>query len=214
MKKKSIIKFIVIIICLIIIVFVGNLIRKTYIIAKYEKNNQKYNEITNFYRKCMTDDYAISENWRKGNVSLYKRTSEDGVRMIYRNDDEKIGWIIVDTKTDNNVNKSAVKIGEENFENLILPNASFGGIGTENIWQCLQFAFMSTVTTGEYSGIKCYKIKAFNDWIEYVNKENYLCIRSINGGTDTGLIEYRFNEVTDDDLKLPDFSDFQVTESK
>ena len=98
MEKKKVIKYIAIIVAIILILFIGNIIRKTYIIAQYEEKSREYQKIDNFYKKNKIEDNAIAEIWRKGNVSIYKRTSEDGIRMIYRNLDERVGWIIVDTK--------------------------------------------------------------------------------------------------------------------
>lgn len=213
MEKKKIIKYIVIIVVIILILFAGNIIRKTYIIAKYEEKSEEYEKIDNFYRKNKVEDNATAEIWRKGNISIYKRTSEDGIRMIYRNLDEKVGWIIVDTKKGEEVNKSAVKIKEDNLQYLIAGSVSNGGVGLETIWQKVRFAFMSSIITKDYCGIKCYEIKFTNGWKHYVNKENYICVCEVNGSMDTGLIEYRINEVTDEDVKLPDLSGFEINEN-
>ena len=213
MEKKTIIKYIAIIVAIILFLFVGNIIRKVYIIDKYEKKSEEYAKIDNFYRKNKVEDNATAEIWRKGNVSIYKRTSEDGLRMIYRNLDEKVGWIIIDTKEGNEVNKAAVKIKEENLQYLIAGSVSNGGVGLETMWQKILFAFMCSITTKDYCGIKCYEIKFVDDWKHYVNKENYICVCEENGSTNTGLIEYRIDVVTDEDVKLPDLSGFEINEN-
>jgi len=213
MEKKKIIKYIAIIVAIILILFVGNIIRKTYIIAKYEEKSQEYEKIDNFYRKNQLEDNATAEIWRKSNVSIYKRTSEDGLRMIYRNLDEKVGWIIVDTKTGDEVNKTAVKIKEDELDGLIGGSVSNGGVGLETIWQKIQFAFMSSITTKDFYGIKCYEIKFADDWKHYVNKDNYICIGEVNGSINTGLIEYRLYEVMDEEVKLPDLSGYEINEN-
>lgn len=213
MEKKKIIKIILIIFAIIMILFIVNIVRKVYIINKYEQQSQENVKITNFYKKSRIDDNATAEIWRKDNVSLYKRTSEDGVRMIYKNLDENIGWIIVDIKTDGIVSKSAIKMTGNELEDLMLPQSVIGGIGIENTWECIKFAFNSSITTKDYYGVKCYEIKLYKDWIEYVNKENYLCVGELNGNLNTGLIEYRFNDITDEELKLPDLSNFKITEN-
>ena len=213
MKKKKIIKYITVIVAIILILFVGNIIRKTYIIAKYEEESQEYEKIDNFYRKNKIEDNATAEIWRKGNVSIYKRTSEDGLRMIYRNLDEKVGWIIVDTKTGNEVNKVAVKVEEENLPYLIAGSVSNGGVGLETLWQKIQFAFMSSITIKDYCGMKCYEIKFADNWKHYVNKDNFICMCEVNGSIDTGLIEYKLYEVTDEDVKLPDLSGYEINKN-
>lgn len=213
MEKKKVIKYIAIIVAIILILFIGNIIRKTYIIIKFEQKSEEYAKIDNFYKKNKIEDNAIAEIWRKGNVSIYKRTSEDGIRMIYRNLDERVGWIIVDTKMGDEVNKSAAKVKEDELQYLIAGNVSNGGIGLENLWQKIQFAFMSSIKIKDFYGIKCYEIKLADNWEIYVNKDNYLCIGEINGSLDTGLIEYRLNEVTDEDVKLPDLSGFEINEN-
>ena len=46
-----------------------------------------------------------------------------------------------------------------------------------------------------------------------MSKENYLCVGIVTGDTDTGLIEYKINEVTAEDVKLPDLSNFEIKEN-
>ena len=50
-------KILFFIIFIIIISFIGNLARKTYIIYKYDKQMKEYSQITNFHQK-----YKISNN--------------------------------------------------------------------------------------------------------------------------------------------------------
>lgn len=213
MSKEKILKYGGIILVIILMLFIWNTIRKTYIISKYKEQSQEYSKITNFYKKYNEDENSTVEIWRKDNIFVYKRTSEDGIRMIYNNLDEKIGWVINDTKTGDTVNKTAVKVKERELDNLIfINNVVSNEIQANNLGQYIKIAFMCSISSKDYYGVKCFEINFRNEVLQYINKENYLCIREINGSTDTGLMEYKLNDVTDEDVKLPDLSNFEIKE--
>ncbi len=212
MKKERIFKYVVIILSIILVLFVGNIIRKTYIISKWNEKSQEYSKITNFYKKYKEDNESTVEIWKKDNISLYKRTSKDGVRIIYNNIDEKIGWLINDTKTGDEINKVAIRINENELDNLYTANLLDNEIDINNLGQAIKAAFMCSITSENYFGAKCYKINFQNELTQYINKENYLCIGTVTDHTDTGLIEYKINEVKDEEVKLPDLSNFEIKE--
>ena len=211
LDKKKILKYVVIILVIILILFLGNIIRKTYIISRYKEQSQEYSQITNFYKKYKENNYSTVEIWRKDNVILYKRTSDDGIRMIYNNLDENIRWIINDTKIEDTVNKTALKIEEkEELDNLFADDLLDNEIDANNIWEYINLAFKCSITSKDYSGIGCYEINYQDKLLQYINKENYLCVRTLSGDNDTGLIEYRLNDITEEEVALPDMSNFEI----
>ena len=214
MSKEKILKYGGIILVIILILFIGNIIRKTYIISKYKEQSQEYSKVTNFYKKYKEDNESTIEVWRKDNISLYKRTSRDGVKIVYNNLDEKIGWVITDTKEGDIANKTALKINENELANLYTATLLDNEIDANNLGQFIKAAFMCTIFTKDYCGVNCYEINFRDELLQYINKENYLCIGILTGDTDTGLIEYKINEVTDEDVKLPDLSNFEIQENQ
>lgn len=57
---------------------------------------KEYSQITNFHQKYKISNNIDIETWRKDNISLYKRSSEDDTRLIYNDYNQNIGWIISD----------------------------------------------------------------------------------------------------------------------
>ena len=104
-------KILFFIIFIIIISFIGNLARKTYIIYKYDKQMKEYSQITNFHQKYKICNNIEIETWRKDNISLYKRSSEDGTRLIYKDYNHFVNSII----TDENINEVADSFQKDCF---------------------------------------------------------------------------------------------------
>lgn len=209
MKKKKILKIVLIILGILLILFVANLARKTYIISKHSEQIIENSKITNFYKKMSLDE-AISEIWRKGDKQIYKRTSEDGVRMICY--EKENVWIIVNTIDKNGKTTRVVnKMKREDMMPLITIYSSFYA---ESLGEAIKLASMSMITTKEINGIECHRIYLAKDWQIFINKTNSLVIREINGNTDTGFVEYKINQVTDKDVELPNLDGYEIREIK
>ncbi len=201
-SKLRITLFIIIIAILILLVNVG---RKTYILRKYENANIEYSKCTNYYKK-MENEGAISEIWRKDEKILFKRTSESGEQIIYS--DQNDTWIIVNEK--NPEVKIATRLSEES------KIASIGSLASpvlpsNNIWAEIGTAFLSRITTKNVDGVKCYDIYVFPDYIHTLVDKNTLLIKQgINGK----YLEYRINNVTDEEVKMPDLTGYEIRNEK
>lgn len=77
------------------------------------------------------------------------------------------------------------------------------------MWEKIQYAHTSKITTEIYKGIECYRI--YNSEYEqiYINKEDFMPIRIINGDTDYSY-EYILNEVTDAEVEFPDITGYEI----
>lgn len=204
-------KILFFIIFIIIISFIGNLARKTYIIYKYDKQMKAYSQITNFHQKYKISNNIEIETWRKDNISLYKRSSEDGTRLIYKDYNQNIGWIISDIQINGKEIKSATKVND--LENLLGSSILYNELGAHNIGQYIQLAFTSSISSQNFYGIKCYEIKLSDNNFTYINKNNYLCTGITNNNNTTILIESSFNDITDENVALPDLSNFEIIEN-
>lgn len=203
MSKKKIL----LIICLIIVlVFLLNLGRKVFILSKYSEEYNKYIEITNFYKKTNPEEGIITEFWRKDNNGILKRTSNEDVKYIYYGED--YNWIIVDSKD----SKTAVKMNKEG-EGIEVNNLTTGSLYMENLWDKIKIALTSSISTGKVNNIECYKLKINKEWQIFINKDNFLVMREINGSTDTGVIEYKINEVTDADVSMPNLDGYTINDT-
>lgn len=209
MSKKTV-KILLIILLILFVIFIINLGRKTYIMAKYNSVCEENSKITNFYKKSIENDEVLIKTTRKDDVGIYKRMSDDGVRMIYYG--EENDWIIIDTVDSEGIEKKqAVKIPKNEYS-LIMPSFGLSSIYTENFFQTVIMAFASKITTEQVNGIECYKIYLDEDVQVFINKDDYLRVKEINASTSTTIIEYTTNEVTDEDVKMPDLEGFEIIE--
>ena len=46
-----------------------------------------------------------------------------------------------------------------------------------------------------------------------MNKNDLLVMREINGSTDTGIIEYKINEVRDEDVLMPNLAGYTINDT-
>ena len=211
MSKKKIIKILLIILAITILIFLFDLGRKTYILSKYTNENNKYAEITNFYKKMTPEEGVTTELWRKGNLGLLKRTAKDDIKMIYYG--EEYNWIIVDSKDkDDNDSKIAVKMNKEG-PGIEMQSLKTGTLDLENFWNTIKMAFLSRITTEKLDDIECYKFYMNEEWQMYVNKDNLLVVREKNGSTDTGTIEYKLNVVRDEDVVMPNLAGYSINDT-
>ena len=206
MSKKKIIAIVLIIVLIIACIFLVNLGRKVYILSKYSNKCDEYSKITNFYKKTNPEQDVTTEFWRKDNLGFLKMTSNDYVRMIYWGVD--YNWIIVDDKD----GKTAVKMIKEDygFEQQTLTT---GTLYMQNFWDKVKMAFLSSLSSEKLNDIDCYKIKFKEDWQLFINKDNFLVMREINGSMDTGFIEYKINEVRDEDVLMPNLEGYTINDT-
>ena len=206
MSKKKIIAIFFIIALIIVCIFLFNLGRKVCILSKYSNKSNEYAKITNFYRKTNSEEDVTTEFWRKDNLGFLKRTSKDDVKMIYYGED--YNWIIVDNKD----GKTAVKMNKEGIgiEAQTLPTET---LNMEKFWDIIKVAFTSKISTEKLNNIECYKIFVNDEWQLFINKDNLLVMKEIDGSTDTGIIEYKINEVRDEDVLMPNLAGYTINDT-
>ena len=206
MSKKKIIAIFLIIVLIIASICLFNLGKKVCILSKYSDKSNEYSKITNFYRKTNSEEDVTTEFWRKDNLGFLKRTSKDDVKMIYYGED--YNWIIVDNKD----GKTAVKMNKEGIgiEAQTLPTET---LNMEKFWDIIKVAFTSKISTEKLNNIECYKIFVNDEWQLFINKDNLLVMREINGSTDTGIIEYKINVVRDEDVLMPNLAGYTINDT-
>ena len=67
------------------------------------------------------------------------------------------------------------------------------------------------IGTGEYDEKDCYTIKA-EGLKEYIDKETGLLLAILQDNKQIRSIEYKFGEVTDEDVAKPDLSQYEYLE--
>lgn len=206
MSKKKIVAIVIIIVLIAACIFLVNLGRKVYVLSKYSDKCNEYSKITNFYKKTNPEKDVITEFWKKDNLGFLKRTSKDDIKMIYYGED--YNWIIVDGKD----GKTAVKMIKEGpgIESQTLPLET---LSMEKLWDRIKMAFLSKITTEKLNDVECYKISINKEWQIFINKNDLLVMREINGSTDTGIIEYKINEVRDEDVLMPNLAGYTINDT-
>ena len=131
---------------------------------------------------------------------------KDDIKMIYYGED--YNWIIIDDQN----GKTAVKMLKEGA-GIEAQTLSTGTLYMDNLWDKIKLAFMSKITTEKVNDIECYKICINDEWQLLINKQNLLLIREKNGSTDTGIIEYKINEVRDEDVLMPNLAGYTINDT-
>ena len=206
MSKKKIIVIILIIVLIIACIFLFNLGRKVCILSKYSNKSNEYAKITNFYKKTNPEEDVTTEFWRKDNLGFLKRTSKDDIKMIYYGED--YNWIVVDSKD----GKTAVKMNKEGI-GIEAQTLTTETLYMEKFWDKIKVAFTSKISTEKLNDIECYKIDINSEWQLFISKDNLLVMREKNGSTDTGIIEYKLNEVRDEDVLMPNLAGYTINDT-
>lgn len=206
MDKKKIIKIIAIIVLILVLVFLIDLGRKVWILSKYTEKSNEYAKITNFYKKQNEENGVTTEFWRKGNLGLLKRTDKDNIKMIYYGAD--YNWIIVDDKS----GKTAVKVNKEGI-GIEAQSLKTGTLDLQNLWDKIKLAFCAKITSEKLNNIDYYKIHINKDWQIFIDKNDMYVLREVNGSTDTGFIEYKINEVRDEEVVMPNLAGYTINDT-
>ena len=216
---------------LIIVAFlVVHTMRNVIIIKNITSKIETYQEKTNHYVKSISTQGNIIENFYKDGRQLMKfiNTSETGIRKMTRYDDGNIVNTYLETQTESGTEKIAM------LNSNSLP--SFQGITNwlyvDDTKHLILMALLANIRSVEQNGKECYKVdllyasnilmQSEEKFALYIEKDTGLTIRNQNGaiveenGKKIPIImdyEYKFDIVTDDDLKEPDISEYTIQES-
>lgn len=211
MKKKVFICGLVIVL-IALVVFSINLTRKVIIIDKYNDAVAEREKLTNYYAKTVNNGGNTREIFKKDNTKLLKTISPSGeIRIMYLDDEV---FLILNEST-----RTVYKT--ENSEGQLVPG--FSGSDSyftlhegrrDSIWEKIKLALETKITTDEVNSKECYRLYIKDDLQAYINKEDFVAIRTINGDTyqPQDVVEYSFNTVTDEEVAKPDINGYTIEE--
>lgn len=202
--KKKIVKIILIIVLIALILFLTITMIKASVIYKYSGKLKEYQETNNFYAKFKVDD-TIEEMWRKEDIGITKVIKDNKIRMICT----KPGETRLYMEDGNSKKVSITKAG--NNDGAFLPVIEYATFYTENFWQAFTVALTARMTTEEVNGKECYKIFIQEDFQVYINKENLLNVKEINGNSTRELLEYELNTLKEEDVTFPSLEEYEVS---
>ena len=207
---KKVIKIVLVIILSGLVLFSINLGRKVYIISEYNKKAEELNKEDNYYMKY-NDSYGKAEQYKIGDISYIKRTNDTDTVIIYN--DKDADWEISDIKDkDGNRVKTAGKFGKGEMGINTFQSSYISDI--ENSFVLIGVAFKSNITTQTLDNKECYIVSFDNDTIQvYFEKESGLKIREVytDSNKDTGIVEYRIDDITDEEMKFPSLEGYNIT---
>lgn len=233
-RVKSILIAIGIIIVILILLYLIKFIKISNIMGRAEK----ILEIQNYYcekqEKTREDSASVSKTYYKD--GKYKITreiySDDGKELI----DTEYGEAGSDEKKIVNEKEKTVTIYKGDISKILNKeeNIKFDRFSIEerkSVYANLGKAFLMSITSDTYDSNKEYyilrdKFDKRNSWEVWLDKETGLVIREINRGgsrsyiTGTEIVKkesdviekykYDFDIVSDDDVKVPDFSGYKI----
>ncbi len=202
--KKKVVKIIAILLLVAIILFLAITIPKAIIIQKYSKKLEEYQEVKNFYAKIKLED-AEEEIWRKDNIGVTQNRRGDNVRTLHISPNQSA--MLIETK-----DSKKASITKIEMDSAFLPVIEYGTFYAENFWQAFTMALATKMSTEEVNGKECYKMYVQEDFQVFINKEDFLNIKEINGNTLRELVEYQFDTVKDEDVALPSLEGYEVEE--
>lgn len=220
-KKKSnkkIVERIILIIGVIVILYLIYVIRNAVILSAIDGRIAKYENSTNLYKKVVTEKNGIvrtsAEIYFKDGVDKTIFNAENGKTMIQIDGKDTHKIFIEPDK------KASISKGQA--EKSMIANFADSYYGVLGVFKN---SLMTLITTEEVNGKECYKITGYLDNFivsqdikglptVYIEKDTGLAIKYVenlkDGTVNTINYEYKFNVVTDDDLKEPDISEYDV----
>lgn len=224
--KKKILKTIIYILILILLIIVGvNIYRLSFIKRIEKRANESLKDNYKIVQKTFYDNklnnetttYKLNANAKE---IISRKSSNINDSVIYYDLNEKNRYYIYENEI------GLKKVVVLNFKNFTMPifeninsitNFDMSYLkGTDissKIQMLMGYLFcIRSIKTENVNGIECYAIKYILNETVYVNKDTgYLVRKSWNDGKD--YIDYEISSgiVKEDDVALPDFSDYYVS---
>lgn len=233
-RVKSILIAIGIIIVILILLYLIKFIKISNIMGRAEKILETQNYYCEKQEKTREDSASVSKTYYKD--GKYKITreiySDDGKELI----DTEYGEAGSDEKKIVNEKEKTVTIYKGDISRILNKeeNIKFDRFSLEerkSVYANLGKTFLMSITSDSYDSNKEYyilrdKFDKRNSWEVWLDKETGLVIREINRGgsrsyiTGTEIVKkesdaiekykYDFGIVSDDDVKVPDFSEYKI----
>lgn len=233
-RVKSILIAIGLIVIILILAYLIKFIKISNIMGKAEKSLKSQNYYCEKQESAGENSASVSKTYYKD--GKYKITreiySDDGKELI----SAEYGEVGSDEKKIVNEKEKTVTIYKGDISKILNKeeNIKFDRFSLEerkSVYANLGKAFLMSITSDSYDSNKEYyilrdKFDKRNSWEVWLNKETGLVIREINRGgsrsyiTGTEIVKkesdaiekykYDFGIVSDDDVKVPDFSEYKI----
>lgn len=211
MSKKKIVLSIVILLLVMVMLFMAITFRKFMIVKDLQNKIAMKAQAPNFYRKAVTtgeNSEVVTEGYRKGDkkfVTIKRTMNGEEMRISLYDNGTTIN---VYTET---ADKKTVKPNGSSELVFDLSNR----LETFNDCHTFICCIKAKISTTTYDGKECYIIKNFEE--PNINEENEFYIEKETGlilkstiMNQTSVMEYKFDNVTDEIFTEPDMSLYEL----
>ena len=241
-KKMKLWKKILIVFLVLLLIFIANITRKVIILSKLDEKVTDYeNNNSNIYIKTslsFSDYESEIERFIKDDVDkmVVEKTNANGMKtkliQITYPTERKVYTEVGDNK-DLNIYKEDAPVRGSHIENST--GASYTAIRNYaysiSIQQRILDSLFTKIVTANIDGKECYKLSSLlnsnflysQDTTElsvFIEKDTGLPVKMIekidtdgNEKENVTTFEYKFNVVTDEDIKEPDETQYKIQES-
>ena len=209
MKKKKVLKIVGIILAILLVILLIYCIRNIVIFNSLSKVQN-----VNNYAYAFTQGEGETEVYCKDGTTKEIRKYDDGTTDIiwYNSYTKEAIFVSGQNKTayiDTSDRSSTSSAGEVIVQTAISNNTA------GRIYKALT----TFITTEEVDGVECYVLKPWRGVTSntyYFNKETKTLEQAIIGldAPRTKFYNWKINEVTDEDISVPDLSDYEVTDER
>ena len=216
-KGKKLLKILSIIIIVLVILFCIHIIRNFIIINKIFNKQAEYKDVNNYsytseyYSAKEDDEKTVIETYYKDGKSKLIRKGEKEISVFYDNDTKEC--IFVD-----NEEKEATIDYSETMLGVEKPIAL-----ETTLQEKLLMALLSFIRTETVNGEECYYITQGDYNKSYVSKETGIGIKNISGkavidgkeyDSITEIKNWKINQVIDENVTVPDISEYKIIKNE
>ena len=208
-KNMKIWKKILIIILIILVVYFSTVFIKYSILTKISVNYEKYREADNFYYYS-ENEMNIINYWQKDSIKKLNIKHVDSDRDLTFWKDENTGEELLFVEFDKTYSKT---------QSAMYVNLVSSQLVTLKEEKLIRFAISLNPTlfvfSDRYEDVECYTIKYLGNGIntDKVDKQTGLLLYSEAGDFKPTSRKYKFDSVTDEDIKKPDISKYELIEN-
>ena len=207
-KKHTGLKFILILVVIAIVLFLVHYLRNYIIVSKIFNERAKYKDVTNYsYYQTSNDENRVNgvQFYKKGNTMMM--VIKDKKCVIWSNK-ELNQTILLNYEEMKATITSGVSM-PNSFDSTPSDNATAVLGELENAQTSRGFSFVYAITSENVNGVDCYKVCIGQEKAWY-SKENGMLIKYINGSLDEDYSDWKFNELTDEDVARPNLLGFTI----
>lgn len=212
MKMKRVLYFVIAILVLILVIFLGNTFRKFCILKSLSEKVKEYESLTNFHSKAFFE-------YLDGHKMTYDIYTKDEKQLyVIMQEDKETGKVQTISTYCDNEKMNTFYVSEDSKTVSLNENNRLQVRGIANTtldleignWDLFLQSMRTKVEKIEYKGKECYKIKAMHE--AYFEKETGIMLKEVGSEALTSEFEYEIGNVTDDIFIEPNISEYEIRE--